>query len=217
MDHSGMNFSNFVQAMTQGDSSLNEQGALSAGGRIPRLPGGGEGRKSRHSEEIAEAVRKHLDSADMHYSFLKERGTFTYYMRFRFSFFQYVVVNIRILDDAFIVLAGSPIFAPHRDKKLMHEAAEMLCRMNFGLRGGAFDLDVDDGELSFRRFIDCTGIVPSEEMVGSALSDASSAFRVYGKAIAEVFLGVSSAEDAVRRAEKEFLGSGDDHDDDDDD
>lgn len=217
MEHSGINFSDLVQAMAQCDASRDERGALSAGcgpspdGRKPPLRHHGGGRaESGYSKGITEAVRGHLDSLHLCYSFFKEDGVFSYYLRLADSFFCFVVVNIRIFDQGFIIHASSPISAPHKDKKRMREAAEMLCRMNFGLRAGAFDLDVSDGEFSFRRFVDCTDIIPSRKMIDMALSAVSFAFYAYGKAIAEVFLGVSPAKDAVRRAEEKPLDISDD-------
>lgn len=213
---SGSRFSDLVRAMTQFDSPQNGLRPLSARGRSSR---NGTSRGSHgtggmtigcpYPKEAAEAVQGFLNDVNMRHDFDEEEGLFTFYMRTR-AFFRFLIIRIRLFEDGILVTAESPIFAPYKDEKRMREATEMICRMNFGVRGGAFDLDVSDGELYYRRYILFSGIVPTRKMVASALGTASAAFRIYGKAIAEVFLGISSAEDAVNRAEEANFGENED-------
>ena len=179
----------------------------------------------RRTKENLDIVKRVLDGERYHY--LSEDNCpvimFPMVIKARISRIEY---KVRAFDDAILVFAEAPVIAPCEDEERMGEVTEMICRINYGLRAGSFDLDVCSGKLIFRCCIDCEDIIPSEEMVRNSIACTSSMFRRYADAILDVFFGGGSAEEAVAYADfigrmKEILekdlAGGDDGDEDDSD
>lgn len=51
---------------------------------------------------------------------------------------------------------------------MMAEIADFLCRVNYEIPYGNFEPDMTDGEVRFRCFVDCDGIIPTNAMVKTA-------------------------------------------------
>lgn len=63
---------------------------------------------------------------------------------------------------------------------MMASMAEFVCRANYGLVSGNFELDMRDGEIRFKRFAECEGITPTSEMVCNSIHCPAAMFKRYG-------------------------------------
>ena len=162
---------------------------------------------SNRSAMLYEKVGKVLGELEMEYTPDGEDKSFRFSMGIK-SKIRRIAFKIAVFDDAILVCAVSPAAAPYRDKKRMREATEMICRINYGLRGGSFDLDVRDGTLLFRCWLGCEGADPSDVMIRNAVGGAVAMFDRYGDAVFDVFRGAAPAREAVLRAERAAKGAG---------
>ena len=90
--------------------------------------------------------------------------------------------------------------------------AQFLCRANYGLRNGNFELDVRDGEIRYKVFQNCSGgVVPNEEIVRDSIYVCASMFEHYSQGIVGIIYGGLDAKEAIdlceARAREHRIGS----------
>lgn len=98
--------------------------------------------------------------------------------------------------------AIAPLGADEDDSKMMASMAEFVCHANYGLKNGNFELDMRDGEIRFKSFVDCEGITPTLDMVRNSIHCPAAMFERYGDGIVGIIFGGMSAKEAVDRCEK---------------
>ena len=78
----------------------------------------------------------------------------------------------------------------------MNTMARFLTRANNGLRNGNFELDLNDGDISFKSFCCCRGLVaPSDEMIAESIQCPAAMFDKYEAGILGIlFQGISDKE-----------------------
>ncbi|MBR0278490.1 MAG: hypothetical protein IJQ75_00725, partial [Synergistaceae bacterium] len=108
---------------------------------------------------------------------------------------------IPVRDDSYTVYARSPIEADCDDKNVMKEMSDFICRANYGLRNGNFELDMTDGELRYKTFVDCDGITPSEEIVKGSIIIPAMMFDRYAPGMLDIMFKGSTAEEAIAKCE----------------
>ena len=92
--------------------------------------------------------------------------------------------------------------ADPKDEKLMGQMAEFVCRANHGLKNGCFDLNFENGEICYRSYLDCDGIIPSKNMVGNSIYCIATMYMAYAPAISEILYGDVTAKEAVEKCEE---------------
>lgn len=154
-----------------------------------------------YSQKIAHAIKSYLTDDEWHFSFDEKRGLFKFglSLKGRIKKINYVV---DVKDDEYVVYAISPLGADEDDKEVMASMAEFVCRANYGLVNGNFELDMRDGEVRFKCFVDCEGITPTSEMVRNSIHCPAAMFKRYGTGIVDIIFGKSSAQEAVEQCEK---------------
>lgn len=85
---------------------------------------------------------------------------------------------------------------------MMAVMAEFICRANYGLKNGNFELDMRDGEIRYKSFVDCEGLTPTTEMVRNSIHCPAAMFDRYGDGIVDIIFGNSTAKEAVAKCEK---------------
>ena len=78
---------------------------------------------------------------------------------------------------------------------------EFINRANYGLRNGNFELDVRDGEIRYKIYVDCDNQLPSREVVRSSIIIPSVMFERYSQGLLDVMFRGSSAEEAISKCE----------------
>jgi hypothetical protein len=154
-----------------------------------------------YSKSIADAINSFLTEDDWHFSFDDQRGLFKFGLNLkgRIKNVRYIV---DVKDDEYVVYAISPIGADEDDEKKMAIMAEFICRANYGLKNGNFELDMRDGEIRYKSFVDCEGLTPTTEMVRNSIHCPAAMFDRYGDGIVDIIFGNSTAKEAVAKCEK---------------
>lgn len=159
-------------------------------------------KEKTYSETIANAIKSYLKEDGWHFSFDEERGLFKFGLSLR-SKIKNISYIIDVRDDAYIVYAISPICAEEEDKKMMAEIADFLCRVNYEIPYGNFEPDMTDGEVRFRCFADCDGIIPTNAMVKNSIHRPAGMFKHYGSGIVDIIFRNATAKKAIEKCEKE--------------
>lgn len=121
-----------------------------------------------YSQQIAQAIRSHLDEKELIYTFHEDIGIIEYQAGIpcRVKFLHFFV---KVLEDSFTVKARIPLGPDPDNGKEIAEMALFLTRANSLLRNGNFEMDLDDGEISYRVHCNCSGVTVSEEMISESL------------------------------------------------
>lgn len=154
-----------------------------------------------YSMNIANAVCDFLNEDDWHFSFDQERGIFKFGLRLKGKL-KKINYIVDIKDDEYLVYAISSLGADEEDSEMMANMAEFICRANYGLKMGNFELDFDDGEVRFKVHVLCKGITPTAEMIKRSIYCPASMFKRYGSGIVDIIFGNASGKDAVDKCEK---------------
>lgn len=153
-----------------------------------------------YNPEIVDAVRNCLDNDDWNYRFDNENGVFRFGLDIKGKIrkVQYVIV---ISEIDYYVYACSPISADQDDAEQMRQMSEFICRANYGLKDGNFELDFRSGEIRYKCFVNCNGVTPTNEMVKSSILCPAAMFTRYGKGIVQILFNDMSAVDAIEMCE----------------
>lgn len=154
-----------------------------------------------YSEEIANAIQGFLDDGDWHYDFQEEKGIFRFGLKLkcRIRNIQYII-DLDTTD--YNVYGLIPLSANRNDPNEMAQMAEFLCRANYGLRNGNFELDFRDGEIRYKCYVDCQGLdAPTEDMVKHSIYCPAAMFERYGNGILQILFAGMSAEEAISLCE----------------
>jgi hypothetical protein len=149
-----------------------------------------------YSTQIANTVRKFLTADDWNFSFDDEKGIFTFNLSVKTKM-KKISYRVLINDNGYSVYAASPLGADD----CLHEMAEFVCRANYGLRNGNFELDFRDGEVRYKCYVNCDGQMPSTEIVKDSIYVPYFMMKRYGDGIISVIFGNQTAEEAVRTCE----------------
>ena len=158
-----------------------------------------------YNPEIVGQIGTFLDDNDWKYSFDDKNGLFRFSVNTRGNI-KNVQMAVDINEDCYNVYAISPLSADRDVPEQMGEMAEFVCRANYGLRAGNFELDFNDGELRFKYFVNCDGITPSQEIIRDSIHCPAAMFSRYGGGVLQILFSGMSAADAVAQCEGRLYG-----------
>ncbi len=153
-----------------------------------------------YSMEIVDAIKDFLIEDDWRFSFDEEKGLFKFGLSLHGKL-KHVDYIIDIKEDEYLVYAISSIGADEGDAAMMANMAEFICRANYGLIKGNFELDFRDGEIRYKVHVACEGITPSTEMIKWSVYCPAQMFERYGTGIIDVVMNDASGKDAVEKCE----------------
>ena len=158
--------------------------------------------EKQYNPEIADAVRRFLDADDWCYRFDSERGFFHFgvNLKGRMKNIQLVVC---VNEHDYTVYALSPLSADLENPDQMCRMAEFVCRANYGLRNGNFELDFNDGELRYKCFVNCKDSIPGENVIGESIHCPAVMFDRYSRGIIQILFNGILAEYAIALCEEE--------------
>lgn len=155
-----------------------------------------------YSEDIAGEIRGFLLDDDWNFDFDEEKGVFRFGVNIDGKM-KHVNYFVPIRDDSYTVYAISPVSADTDDAPVMTNTAEFICRANYGLRNGCFELDMSDGEIRYKVFVDCDGgILPSRDIVRSSIIIPAMMFERYSPGLLDVIFKGAEASEAILQCEK---------------
>lgn len=158
-------------------------------------------RKYEYSNDLVNIVKQFLVDDDWHFSFDESTGVFDFGLRVK-SKIQKINYIVDVHEDELIVYGMCPIGADHTDANMMAQMAEFLCRANYGLKNGCFELDFRDGEIRFRSFIDCEDLMPSTEVIKNSIHCTAAMFKRYAPGIVDIIFSGCMAKEAIAKCEK---------------
>ena len=151
---------------------------------------------------IRNRVEEYLRAHDWKYEMDEDRGGLIMNVSLNNTKLQECGILILLRKDYYIVYATTDIRAGEdcRDK-----VADYLSRVNYGLRFGNFELDMIDGEIRFKTFVDCgkdCDCMPTDAVIERSLRSPRSALETYGDSLLAVMFGFMTPEEAVQKAEE---------------
>jgi len=161
-------------------------------------------KKNDYSEALVSEINAFLKDDDWNFSFDEEKGFFKFGLTLKCKI-KKVNYTVMVHDSSFTVYAVSPIGADQTDKVMMQRMAEFVCRANYGLRNGNFELDMRDGEIRYKSFVDCNNLVPSREVIKTSIYCPATMFEKYAPGIIEIIFNDVEAKEAVDRCEKSTM------------
>lgn len=154
-----------------------------------------------YSEDIANEIRGFLLDDDWKFDFDDEKGIFRFGVNIDGKM-KHVNYFVPVRDDSYTVYAISPVSADSDDEEVMRNITEFICRANYGLRNGNFEIDIRDGEIRYKVFVDCDGgILPSRDVVRGSIIIPAMMFERYSPGILDVVFKGSTAAEAIGQCE----------------
>lgn len=156
---------------------------------------------SDYSQAIVDNIRDFLESDGWNYRFEEDKGLFRFGLNLKAKINKINYV-IHVKEDEFCVYAVYPLGVDPEDQEIMTVMTEFICRANYGLRNGNLELDVRDGEIRYKSFVDCDGQLPSQEVIQNSIYCPAAMCRRYASGVVGVIYGGMTAEDAVNMCEQ---------------
>lgn len=158
------------------------------------------------SSEIANAIRNFLDTDDWRYYFDEKKGLFRFGLDLH-SKLKSIDYIVDVKQDEFLCYAIAPVAGDEKDQRMISSLADFVCRANYGLKNGNFELDVRDGEIRYKSYVDCDGQIPAPCVIKNSIYCTASMFKRYAPGFLGIIFGDMSAKEAIDRCE----GSGGSH------
>ena len=153
-----------------------------------------------YSEDLVSEIRGFLLDDDWKFDFDDEKGIFRFGVNIDGKM-KHVNYFMPVREDSYTVYAISPVSGDTEDPLTMAAIADFVCRANYGLRNGNFEVDMTDGEIRYKVFVDCDGIVPSREIIRGSIIIPAMMFERYSPGLLDVIFKGESAADAIARCE----------------
>ena len=149
-------------------------------------------------EQIVDAVRDWLDGDDWHYEYVADHHIIKMGVGLK-SKLKNGRIFIDIKEDAYLVYIVSPIGG---DKDDLGELMKFLTMANYGIVNGNFELDMRDGEVRYKTYVNCDGLEElSKEVIQDSVLAGCYTIDRYGNGIAALCMGFSDAETEIKKIE----------------
>lgn len=151
------------------------------------------------TEAIVDAVRDFLDDDDWKYEYDAERKVIRADIVLDCKL-KHASLRIKVRETSYNVYITLPISA---DRDTLPNVVRYTTMANYGLIPGCFEVDVEDGEVRFRSYVDADGLtaLPKEVVKGSIYRGWNIVER-YGDGLAALIMGFSDVETEIEKAEK---------------
>ena len=151
------------------------------------------------SEEIVDAVRDFLDDDDWKYEYDAERKIIRADIILDCKL-KHASLRIKVRETSYNVYISLPINA---DKDTLPNVIRYTTMANYGLIPGNFEVDVEDGEVRFRTFVNADGLsgLPTA-VIKDSIYCGWNIVEHYGDGLAALIMGFSDVETEIEKAEK---------------
>ncbi len=141
-----------------------------------------------YSQEIAKTLDNYLSTHDWKYGFRKDAGVFEFTVS-GIKKTKTVNYHIFVHDHGFTVSARYPLGPDTEDNEIVNNMVRFLTRVNYTLRNGCFEMDLDDGEIRYKIYCNCWNVKPSDEMIHESIHCPAAMFEKYGDGIMGILFG----------------------------
>ena len=150
------------------------------------------------TEAIIDAVRDFLDADDWHYEFDAEHSVIRAGVTLRCKL-KNARMFIRFRKTDYNVLMVAPISA---DPNNIVEVLRYTAQANYGLASGNFEVDVTDGEIRYKSYVDCDGLETlPKDIILDSINVCWAMMERYGNGYAALAMGFSDADTEIKKAE----------------
>ncbi len=116
---------------------------------------------------------------------------------------------IRLCDHTLTMYMIAPFRGDDSDRKMMTKLAVLQTNANYGLRNGNFEMDLRDGEIRYKTYINLENSTVNPDVLDDAIHMSIAALDVYGKDMAKIVYGFGQeSEDEELDDEKDETESG---------
>ena len=154
----------------------------------------------KYSKELVKIIKDYLKSSDYIYAFDKNTGMFQLSVGLN-GRLKRATTFIFVEQNSISFSTISPIGVDSNDKEMMTRMAMFFCRVNYELKNGSFQMDVNDGEIRYRVFLNCDNMMLSQKTVLLNYIVGPLMFYRYGDAILSIIYAGATAEEAYNSAE----------------
>ena len=158
---------------------------------------------SDYSSTISSKIKKFLDDDDWHYSFDSSKGRFAFGLSLKGEL-KSLEYTILVHSKGYTVYAVSPVKANLDSSTIARRMLEFICRANYGLRNGNFEMDMRDGEVRYKTYVNCNKLTPSQEVVSSSIYVPANMFKRYAPGMFDVMFRDSDSKKAVEKCEADL-------------
>lgn len=155
----------------------------------------------RYSKEIADAVRNFLEEDGWNFHFNEKNGIFQFDLSIGGKI-KRISYLIRVREDDYLVYALSPVGADADSHEELIRMTEFICHVNYGLCNGNFELNMNNGEIRYKTYVNCGDMIPEETVVRESIYCCAIMFDQYASGIMRVIFENASAREAVEECEK---------------
>jgi len=110
-------------------------------------------------------------------------------------------VRVIVIPNTNNAIATYAVCPQNADEDERAAVMEYITRANYGLRIGNFEMDLRDGEIRYKTYLQMQSDVPPMKTVDRYISLSYLMLEKYGNGLLSVMYGVSSPEEAVKAAE----------------
>ena len=151
-------------------------------------------------EKVREAVENYFATDELKHSPFNDKNVaktgFAVKTKFGHVDLLFQAYNYQLIIYTFIPIKAT--------EEIRDKVAEFVVRANYGLQIGCFDLDFNDGEISYRTSIFC-GVEnftpPTYEQIDYAVCVALAMVKKYGDALVKVMFGLVEPKEAIDSVE----------------
>ncbi len=158
-----------------------------------------------YSRKIQTVIDNFLRDDDWNYSFHEENGVFEFGLSLR-GVIKSVKYIVDVWENDFMVYAVCPFGVDQDNPFQISNMSMYLTMVNYGLRNGNFELDVRDGEIRYKCFVECKNMVLSPEAVEVNISIPAMMYDRYGRGIVNILVNDATAEEAISLCEDRHYG-----------
>lgn len=155
------------------------------------------------TQSIITAIKAHLDAHDLSYNFREDCSVFDFHLGVP-DVVNTLQLAIIVHDDSFTVSASYPLGVNLTDDDTMTTMAKFLTRVNYGLRHGNFEMNLDSGRIRYKVHCSCADIQPSDAMIRESIHCPASMFHKYGPGIRGILFHNMTDDEAEDTCENNF-------------
>ena len=140
--------------------------------------------------ELIDRVRDYLDSNDWNYDYNDMKGTIVSGVNLKCKLSStklFFVFN----DNGVTIYSNVSMKADEQTRAM---ALEFITRANYGIRVGNFEMDMSDGEIRYKVYINARGLDSiSDEQIEEGIFIAANMLDRYGDGLLKVILGYANS------------------------
>lgn len=159
--------------------------------------------KTVYNTQIADRINAVFKQLDWRFRFDHEHGIFRTGVSIDGPITD-IQIFIDVREDDFLVIGISPIRPDIKKPEMMARMAEFIARANYGLKNGCFELDYQDGEIRYRCYVDCDGVLPSDEVIIHCIFITQAMIKRYASGIANMIFTDQLPADAIEECEDDL-------------